>query len=83
VQRIIFRPDGNKMMQINVGGFMCEYDFDRCTGLFSNPVLIFPEQTSTLADCFGVVPIPLMEINFMQPPSIILMWIQVTLYNMI
>src|SRR5690606_25147133 len=31
VQRIIFSPDGNKMMQINVFGFMCEYDFDRCT----------------------------------------------------
>ncbi len=52
VQRIIFRPDGNKMMQINVGGFMCEYDFDRCTGLFSNPVLIFPEQTSNFSRLF-------------------------------
>ncbi|HNR49106.1 MAG TPA: hypothetical protein PKN14_07635, partial [Bacteroidia bacterium] len=45
VQRIIFSPDGNKMMQINVFGFMCEYDFDRCTGLFSNPQLIYTEQT--------------------------------------
>ena len=52
VQRIIFRPDGNKMMQINVRGFMCEYDFDRCTGLFSNPILIYPEQTSNFNRIF-------------------------------
>lgn len=52
VQRIIFNKQGNKMMQINAIGFMCEYDFDRCTGLFSNPVLIFPEQTSNFSRLF-------------------------------
>ncbi len=52
VQRIIFSPDGNKMMQINVFGFMCEYDFDRCTGLFSNPVVIYPEQVSNFNRLF-------------------------------
>jgi hypothetical protein len=45
VQRIIFNKAGNKMMQLNAIGFLCEYDFDRCTGLFSNPTLIYPEQT--------------------------------------
>lgn len=52
VQRIIFNKEGNKMMQINAIGFMCEYDFDRCTGLFSNPVVIFPEQTSNFSRLF-------------------------------
>ncbi|HNT83282.1 MAG TPA: hypothetical protein PKK73_10795 [Bacteroidia bacterium] len=46
VQRIIFNSKGTKMMQINPLGFMCEYDFDRCTAAITNPHLIFPEQTS-------------------------------------
>ncbi len=46
VQRIIFNSTGTKMMQINPLGFMCEYDFDRCTSILTNPNIIFPEQSS-------------------------------------
>ncbi len=52
VQRIIFNKEGDKMMQINSIGFMCEFDFDRCSGLFSNPALIYPEQTSNFNRIF-------------------------------
>lgn len=52
VQRLIFNSDGSKIMQINPLGLMCEYDFNRCTGLFSNPVVIFPEQTSNFSRLF-------------------------------
>ncbi|MBL0051201.1 MAG: hypothetical protein IPP29_06585 [Bacteroidetes bacterium] len=44
LQKIIFNNSGTKLMNINFIGLMTEYDFDRCTGLFSNPKLIFPEQ---------------------------------------
>ncbi len=42
-QKIIVSPDESKLMQITFLGFMCEYDFDRCNGLISNPRIIFPE----------------------------------------
>lgn len=39
----VFSPDGNKyvlynLVDINEGNYLNIYDFDRCTGLFSNPV---------------------------------------------
>jgi hypothetical protein len=45
-QKIIFNSIGTKFMLINELGFMCEYDFNRCTGIISNPNVIYPEQTS-------------------------------------
>lgn len=46
IQRIVWHPDGNHFLLINARGFMCEYDFDRCSGQISQRRLIFPEQTS-------------------------------------
>ncbi len=45
VQRIIFNSNGTKFMQINAAGYMAEYEFDRCSGIISNPQIIFPEQS--------------------------------------
>lgn len=42
-QKIIFNSDGTKFMQINTGGLMQEFNFDRCTGIISNPTTILPE----------------------------------------
>jgi hypothetical protein len=42
-QRIIFNSNGTKFMQINAIGLMQEFNFDRCTGIISNPTIIFPE----------------------------------------
>ena len=42
-QRIIFNSDGTKFMQINALGLIQEFNFDRCTGIISNPTIIFPE----------------------------------------
>ena len=46
LQSLSFNQKGNKLMQLNRGGFMCEYDFDRCSGIISNPKIIYPQQTS-------------------------------------
>jgi hypothetical protein len=51
-QKTIFNSATNKVMNINTGGYMAEYDFDRCTGLFSNPNIIFPQQTSNFSRVF-------------------------------
>ena len=45
-QKLIFNPDGTKLMQIQFNGFMCEFDFDRCLGIISNPNVIYPQQLS-------------------------------------
>nr|MBK9649965.1 hypothetical protein [Bacteroidota bacterium] len=47
-QKIIFNNKGDKMVLINYNGFMAEYDFDRCTGIFGNEKLIFPEQSTNI-----------------------------------
>jgi len=39
-------PDGNKLIFTNLIGLMELYDFDRCTGVISNPVTIHPEPTT-------------------------------------
>ncbi|MBK8875292.1 MAG: T9SS type A sorting domain-containing protein [Bacteroidetes bacterium] len=44
--RYEFSPDGLKLIYINLIGLMEIYDFDRCTGLISNPVTIHPEPTT-------------------------------------
>ena len=46
LQKLTFNPEGSKLMQVNILGLMCEYDFDRCTGIISNPNIIFTEQSS-------------------------------------
>ena len=33
-------------MNINTVGYMCEYDFDRCSGVINNPHVIYPEITT-------------------------------------
>lgn len=45
-QKIIFNNKADKLMVINLRGFMCQYNFDRCSGVISNPNIIFPELTS-------------------------------------
>ena len=45
-QKLIFNADCSKIMNINIWGYMCEYDFDRCSGIVSNPRLIYPEITT-------------------------------------
>ena len=51
-QKTIVKPEGSKLMSINIGGFMAEYDFDRCTGTISNPNIILPQQTSNFTRLF-------------------------------
>jgi hypothetical protein len=45
-QKFIFNSGGSKLMLINTKGLMTEYDFDRCTGIISNPNIIYPEQST-------------------------------------
>ena len=42
-QQLTFNSDGTKLMQTGGTGLMQEINFDRCTGLLSNPSVIFPE----------------------------------------
>ena len=42
--RISFNSSGSKMSFINLIGLVELYDFDRCTGLISNPITIQPES---------------------------------------
>ncbi|MEP7263469.1 MAG: T9SS type A sorting domain-containing protein [Bacteroidota bacterium] len=51
-QRFSINNIGNKLMLTNTMGLMTEYDFDRCTGLISNPNNIFTEQTSDFSRLF-------------------------------
>ncbi|MBL0340459.1 MAG: hypothetical protein IPP71_05740 [Bacteroidetes bacterium] len=44
--RYEFSPDGSQLIYINLIGLMELYDFDRCTGVISNPVTIHPEPTT-------------------------------------
>ncbi|MBL7916127.1 MAG: T9SS type A sorting domain-containing protein [Bacteroidia bacterium] len=41
-----FSSDGSKMVVINLAGLMEIYDFDRCTGIISNPLTLHPEPTT-------------------------------------
>jgi hypothetical protein len=45
-QKIIFNTTCSKIMNINTVGYMCEFDFDRCSGVISNPHVIYPEITT-------------------------------------
>ncbi len=45
-QKIIFNCEGSKIMNINTTGYMCEFDFDRCNGVISNPHVIYPELSA-------------------------------------
>ncbi len=45
-QKIVFNTSCSKIMNINTMGYMCEYDFDRCSGVISNPHVIYPAITS-------------------------------------
>ena len=45
-QKIIFNTTCSKIMNINTVGYMCEYDFDRCSGVINNPHVIYPEITT-------------------------------------
>ncbi|HNR19373.1 MAG TPA: T9SS type A sorting domain-containing protein [Bacteroidia bacterium] len=49
---IIFNSEGSKMMYLNVQGLLELYDFDRCTGLLSNPNNTYPEQSSPFTRTF-------------------------------
>lgn len=45
--RMYFTPDGNNMMLMTYYGLLEYYDFNRCTGILSNPQTIFPDPTIT------------------------------------
>jgi len=45
-QKIIFNTAYTKIMCLNILGYMCEFDFDRCSGVISNPHVIYPEITT-------------------------------------
>ncbi len=51
-QKIVINSTADKLMNINTGGFMCEYNFDRCTGVVSSPNIIFPQQLSNFNRIF-------------------------------
>ncbi|MBK9423874.1 MAG: T9SS type A sorting domain-containing protein [Bacteroidetes bacterium] len=45
--RYSFSSDGSKLVYVNFKGLFEIYDFDRCTGLLSNPVTIHPEPPTS------------------------------------
>ncbi len=45
--RYAFAMDGSRIAYINFKGMLEIYDFDRCTGVISNPVTIHPEPPSS------------------------------------
>lgn len=42
---LVFNQSGNEFIYTNPQGLMEKCDFDRCTGIISNPKTIYPEQT--------------------------------------
>ncbi len=52
VQKIIWHPSGDKFMQINIGGYMSEFDFDRCSGSITLNRNIFPQQSGNFNRLF-------------------------------
>jgi hypothetical protein len=44
LHQLVFSSNGSKLMQTTTAGLMQEIDFDRCSGLLTNPKVIFPEQ---------------------------------------
>ncbi|MBK8846513.1 MAG: hypothetical protein IPO27_08245 [Bacteroidetes bacterium] len=66
LQKIYFNNPGNKLMNINITGLMTEYNFDRCTGILSNPKLFFLNKVQTLIDGFGKGLTRQMIVCFMQ-----------------
>ena len=51
-QKIIWHPEFNKFMLINVTGFMGEYDFDRCTGVITLNRIIYNDLSTSLSRAF-------------------------------
>jgi hypothetical protein len=49
---IVFSPDGRKMARFNPRDDLRIFDFDRCTGVLSNPVYI-PEEDNADNELFG------------------------------
>ncbi|HRD80682.1 MAG TPA: PKD domain-containing protein, partial [Saprospiraceae bacterium] len=53
VGQAVFSPDGTKYARLNLDGFAINkqhidvYDFDRCTGMLSNPILFHPLHVSS------------------------------------
>ncbi|MBK8873404.1 MAG: T9SS type A sorting domain-containing protein [Bacteroidetes bacterium] len=45
--RYTFSSNGSKLVYVNFKGLLEIYDFDRCTGLISNPITIHPEPPSS------------------------------------
>jgi hypothetical protein len=50
--RMKFSCSGDKMMFMTLTGLLEYYDFDRCTGLLTNPQTIFPEQSNPINGFF-------------------------------
>jgi hypothetical protein len=46
IGQIAFNGEGSQMSYINYKGLLELYDFNRCSGLISNPITISPESTS-------------------------------------
>lgn len=45
-----FSPDGTKAAYCEINGLLELFDFDRCAGLFSNPIIIKPDFTNDNGD---------------------------------
>ena len=44
--QFLFNTSGNKCLNLSWRGLLCLYDFDRCTGLLSNPLTIEQERSA-------------------------------------
>ncbi|MBL7916547.1 MAG: T9SS type A sorting domain-containing protein [Bacteroidia bacterium] len=51
-ERMFFSKSGNRMIFLFPNGLFELYDFDRCSGLLSNPQTVFPEQTAPFTRLF-------------------------------
>ena len=51
--KLSFSPDGTKMLFTNYGDLIEVYDFDRCTGLITNPRTINPQGTTLFYNTWG------------------------------
>ncbi|MFZ7105462.1 MAG: T9SS type A sorting domain-containing protein [Bacteroidota bacterium] len=50
--RLKFSPNGNKLVATDAGQYLELFDFDRCTGILSNPRFVHQRQVTTLNGLF-------------------------------
>ena len=82
-QKIVFNSSGTKFMLINTLGFMCEYDFNRCTGNITNPNIIILNRLWVIPASLMKGPILQMTVSFMSLHSEIGDYPNVMCFNII